>query len=199
MGDRILSAGRQVSRLSALVENLLDVSQITSGRLSLSLDDGDLSALVADAVARVRDEVDAAGSTLTLHLEAPLTGRFDRLRMDQVVTNLLQNAIKYGAGTPLEVRVERVGALARITVKDGGIGIAAEDTERIFGRFERAVSARRYGGFGLGLWIARQVAVAHGGTVAVVSEPGRGATFTVELPLLAEGRPRASGEERDAS
>lgn len=90
MGNRILSAGRQVSRLSALVERLLDVSQLSAGRLVLTRDEVDLAALVADAVARLRDEAQAVGSPLTLHLEAPLTGRFDRLRMDQVVTNHLR-------------------------------------------------------------------------------------------------------------
>ncbi|NMO18574.1 response regulator [Pyxidicoccus fallax] len=183
VGDRILSAGKQVSRLTALVENLLDVSQLASGRLNLSLDEVDLGALVADAVSRLRDEIEGVGSSLTLHLEVPLTGRFDRLRMDQVVTNLLQNAVKYGAGTPIEVRVERVAGAARLSVKDGGIGIAEVDHARIFGRFERAVSARQYGGFGLGLWIARQVVEAHGGTVSVKSKQGRGATFIVEVPL----------------
>jgi signal transduction histidine kinase len=183
VGNRILSAGKQVSRLSALVESLLDVSQLSSGRLVLKRDVGDLAALVADSATRLRDEAEAMGSPLTLHLEAPLTGRFDRLRMDQVVTNLLQNALKYGAGTPVEVRVERQQDHASISVKDGGMGIAPADQERIFGRFERAVSARKYGGLGLGLWIARQVVEAHGGTISVVSEPGRGATFTVTLPL----------------
>ncbi|HZI14393.1 MAG TPA: ATP-binding protein, partial [Myxococcus sp.] len=196
VGNRILSAGRQVSRLSALVESLLDVSQLSTGRLVLNRDEVDLAALVADAVARLRDEAMAAGSTVSLHLEAPLTGRFDRLRLDQVVTNLLQNALKYGAGTPIEVRVERGPDAARVSVKDGGMGIAPEDQERIFGRFERAVSARKYGGLGLGLWIARQVVEAHGGTISVHSEPGRGATFTVALPLEESRGDRALQERQ---
>jgi signal transduction histidine kinase len=109
-------------------------------------------------------------------------GRWDRLRLEQVVTNLLSNALKYGAGQPVCVRVEAEGRLARLTVKDCGIGISAADLPRIFERFERAVSDRHYGGLGLGLYITRQIVEAFGGSVTATSEPGRGSTFVLELP-----------------
>jgi signal transduction histidine kinase len=99
-----------------------------------------------------------------------------------VVTNLLSNAVKYGRGNPIQLLTETVEDRVRLSVKDGGIGIAAEDLTRLFNRFERAVSERNYGGFGLGLWISRQIVEAMGGRIHVTSQPGVGSTFTVELP-----------------
>src|SRR5262245_51817097 len=103
--------------------------------------------------------------------------------MEQVVTNLLTSALKFGAGKPVEVTVESEAPLARVVVRDHGIGITSEDTERVFDRFERAVSPRKYGGLGLGLYIVRQIIDAHGGTIQVASQPGAGSTFTVDVPL----------------
>src|SRR5207253_29730 len=100
-------------------------------------------------------------------------GSWDRVRIEQIVTNLLSNATKFGAGKPIEVTVERIGDSAFLRVRDQGIGIRPEDTERIFDRFERAVSTRHYGGLGLGLYITRRVAEAHGGSISVVSELGK--------------------------
>jgi signal transduction histidine kinase len=100
-----------------------------------------------------------------------------------VASNLVVNAIRYGEGKPVHVSVHVADCAARIVVRDEGIGIAADQKERIFERFERAVSSSNYGGLGLGLWIARQVVEAHGGAIEVHSEPGRGAMFTVTLPL----------------
>jgi signal transduction histidine kinase len=105
--------------------------------------------------------------------------------MEQIVTNLLSNALKYGAGKPVELTLESDGTRARLTVADGGIGIAADDVQRIFARFERAAPARNFSGMGLGLYITRQAVEAHGGRITVTSQPGRGATFIVDLPLRA--------------
>ncbi|NOK34798.1 response regulator [Corallococcus exercitus] len=177
------SAGRQVQRLHALMETLLDVSQLTTGRLALELNDVDLTAVVGDAVARLREEVARMGVTVTLDAGLPLVGRYDKLRIDQVVTHLLTNAAKYGEGRPIAVHVAAEDGTARLTVRDQGIGISEADRARIFERFERAVPGRNYGGLGLGLWIARQVVEAHGGRITVDSKPGLGSTFVVELPI----------------
>jgi signal transduction histidine kinase len=116
-----------------------------------------------------------------------VVGAWDRLRLEQVVTNLLTNALKYGAGRPVHVRVWAEAGVARLAVRDEGIGIAPEHRARIFGKFERAVSERHYGGLGLGLHITQQIVRALGGSILLESEPGRGSTFTVELPPGAHG------------
>ncbi|WP_304984715.1 MULTISPECIES: HAMP domain-containing sensor histidine kinase [unclassified Corallococcus] len=184
--DRVADAldvvQRQVRRLSGLVDNLLDVSRITAGRLRLELEELDLASVAAEILYRFSAAAAQAGTELGLEAPVPVVGRWDRLRLEQVVTNLVSNALKYGAGRPVIVSVEAQGSLARLTVKDHGIGIAPDDLARIFERFERAVSDRHYGGLGLGLYITRQIVEAFGGTVRAVSTPGEGATFLLELP-----------------
>jgi signal transduction histidine kinase len=175
-------AKRQVQRFTALIENLLDVSRIRGKRLHLNLDDTDFSAVVVDACGRFREEAQRVGSSLEVHVQPNVTGIWDRLRLEQIVTNLLSNALKYGPNQPVEIGLSADDDAARLTVRDHGIGVDDKDAERIFGRFERAVSLRSYGGLGLGLYIVRQIAGAHEGTVHVEPTPGGGATFVVVLP-----------------
>jgi signal transduction histidine kinase len=180
---------KQDERLLHLVNNLLDVSRLSEGRLELELEEVDLSALVHDVVECFREEIARAQCRLEIHAQDHFVGWWDRSRLDQVVTNLLTNALKYGAGSEVTICVSADATSARLAVADRGIGIAPEHTERIFGRFERAVASNEYSGVGLGLSIARGIVEALGGTLGVVSEPGGGATFTVELPLRARALP----------
>ena len=183
-GHRLDRALRSAERLSQLIETLLDVSRIVSGHLSLKPETADLRDLAQEVVDRMTPSATHAGVPLSLSLNGPLPGRWDPLRMSQVLTNLVSNAIKYGQGSPVEVALRRVRGQARLEVMDGGPGIPPEDLERIFGRFERAVSARNYGGLGLGLYISRQIVEAHGGRIHAEDRPDGGARFVVELPLL---------------
>ncbi|MFY0564577.1 ATP-binding protein [Archangium lansingense] len=173
----------QVRRLSQLVDDLLDVSRLTSGRLRLRLEPVDLVELTRDLAERFSEQARAAGCTLHVTTAGPTTGQWDRMRLEQVLTNLITNALKYGVDHPVELHVAVSGEQAHWSIRDHGIGIAPEDLERIFGRFERAVSTRQYGGLGLGLYISRAIARALGGDIHVESRPGAGALFTLELPL----------------
>lgn len=187
VGARLETAAQSVRGLASLVETLLDVSRINTGQLQLHLREVDLRELVTEAVESMRDEATHAGSTLSFQGDAAVVVTCDRPRIGQVIRNLLSNAVKFGMSRPVEVSLGMQEGTARVTVADHGIGIAPQDRSRIFERFERAVSARHYGGFGLGLWISRQVVEAHSGHITVTPTPGGGATFTVELPCRTEG------------
>jgi signal transduction histidine kinase len=173
---------RQLGRLSKLVVELLDVARAAQGRLPFEFEPVDLRQVVREVADRYADEISRQGCALWLQC-APAVGDWDRSRLDQVVTNLLSNALKYGAGKPITVTTAVEGDEAVLTVKDQGIGIAAENHERVFERFERVVSIRNYGGFGLGLWIVREIVQAFGGRIAVDSRQDEGAAFIVRLPL----------------
>ncbi|HJZ83862.1 MAG TPA: ATP-binding protein [Polyangia bacterium] len=190
---------RAIQRLNRLVGQLLELSRITAGRLTLQREEIDLCMLVGSTVALFRDELERAGCELRVHLPTePVVGSWDSLRVEQIISNLLSNAIKYGRGHPIELTLGASGDSVSLAVRDHGIGIAPADQTRIFERFERVVSQRNYGGFGLGLWIVRQIIEAHGGSIRVWSQPGAGSSFTVELPrgphqlpavVAATGRP----------
>ncbi|WP_305849511.1 sensor histidine kinase [Pyxidicoccus parkwayensis] len=183
VGPRLSTAMRQVHRLTALVDSLLDVSRMSLGRLTLEPSDVDLGQAVRDVVERMEEVFIQAGCTVRVDVPGSLPGRWDSLRLDQVLVNLLTNAAKYGAGRPVVVEAVPEGDTeVRLSVRDEGIGIAAEDLSRVFGRFERAVSERHYGGLGLGLYISRQIVDAMGGRIEVESRPGAGSIFTVTLP-----------------
>jgi PAS domain S-box-containing protein len=181
---RLEATERMLRRMGALVDNLLDVSRIQHGKLDFHFAGGDLAALVSDVVARTEEAARQAGVTLTAHVEAPLEGHFDRLRLEQVLANLLSNALRYGRGSPVEVRLERAGTGARLVVRDSGPGIPEADRRRVFERFEQVEGTPRAGGLGLGLFIVRQIVESHRGHVHVESGPdGKGAAFVIALPL----------------
>ncbi len=179
--EKVDALERQTRRIGFLVGELLDVSRMRLGRLELVREEIDLSEVARDTVAHLRDEIEKSGSQLLLDL-APTPGRFDRSRLEQVVTNLLANAAKFGRSKPITLHVAPDGPRARLRVTDRGIGIPAEDQARIFERFERAVTSQHFGGLGLGLYIARQIVEAHGGEIRIESAPGTGTSFVVVLP-----------------
>jgi signal transduction histidine kinase len=195
----VIAASATTDRLGRLIEDLLDVSRLTARRLELSPEEMPVRDLIGEVAARLREPAAEAGSPVVIEIDdaaGPLVATWDRGRIEQVVTNLLSNAIKYGAGREITITARAENNRIEIAVRDGGIGIGKADQERIFQAFERVESVHRVGGLGLGLYIGRQIAAAHGGTLRVVSEPGRGSTFVLDLPRAAA--PRVLGAERDA-
>jgi PAS domain S-box-containing protein len=186
------SCERQVRHFTRIVNELLDVSRIAAGRLDLHRAELDLAALARDVAGRFAPEMEQVGCALHVHAEQPAVGWWDAGRLEEVIANLLSNVMMYGRGKPVEVTVEPGAGSALLSVRDQGIGIAPEDQDRIFQRFERAVSGHEYVGLGIGLYRAREIVRAHGGTIRVASAPGAGATFAVELPY-GKPAPQATG------
>ncbi|MBJ6761489.1 AAA family ATPase [Myxococcaceae bacterium JPH2] len=180
---------QQTLKLARLVEELLDVSQLQSGRLALTVESVDLAAVIHAVAERLHESLAQAHSPLVLRVQGPLVGRWDAQRLEQVLLHLLSNAMKFGAGGPIELAAGTRDDTVWLTVKDQGIGIAPDRLPHIFERFERAVSVRAYGGLGLGLHQVREVLTALGGTVQVESTLGEGTLVTLELPRAGPQRP----------
>ncbi len=174
---------RQIKSLIRLIEDMLDISRIRTGKLSIRPSRFDLAQLVRGLVENFAPQVEAAQSSLTLEADEPVEGNWDEFRIEQVVSNLLTNALRYGARSPVHVRVYTCDGEARVEVRDHGIGISEDNQRRIFQQFERVSASHVAAGLGLGLFISEQIVTAHGGSISVDSRIGEGALFRVGLPL----------------
>lgn len=188
--------GQAVKRIEWLIDlyvkratTLLDVSRITSGKLRLEITAIDLTDMVRTIAAALEPAAQYTGSSLSVAVEENLIVRADRLALEQIVDNLLLNAIKYGAGKPIEIAAVSAGESFRLEVRDRGIGMSPQDQQRIFEQFERAIAYGSKAGFGVGLWVVRQLVDAMGGTIRVDSLPAVGTTFTVTLPQQVAQQP----------
>ena len=181
--------GRQIQSMIRLINDMVDVSRIRSGKLSIRPAQTELSALLERIVSDLAQRTEAAGGTIALEAPHPVEGVWDEFRVEQIIINLLTNALRYGGSKPVKITLEQVEGRARVEVRDQGVGISPEDQVRIFHPFERAGTKDVREGLGLGLYIARQLAESHGGTLEVDSVPEQGAAFCLTLPLQARYDP----------
>jgi signal transduction histidine kinase len=173
----------QLQNMIRLIDDMLDVTRMRNGKLSIRPAPTELSGLLKRVADDFAPHAEVNGSTITLHASEPVTGNWDEFRIEQIIINLLTNALRYGAGKPIEVGMDVSKKHVRIEIKDEGIGISEEDQKRIFDPFERAAGNRAPAGLGLGLYISRQLAEAHGGNLSVQSSLQQGSVFTLLLPL----------------
>ena len=178
---------RQIQNMVRLIDDMLDVTRLRRDALSIRPKPFDLSALARRVIDNLAQQADAAGSHITLDAPFEVPGVWDEFRIEQVLTNLLTNALRYGGGKPVKVEVAQNEGLATMSVRDRGIGVAEADQARIFEQFERTDDSRKHAaGLGLGLYITREIVRAHGGTIALESVAGEGSLFEVTLPLLVQ-------------
>lgn len=177
------NASHQLDLFSKLVDELLDVSRITAGRLVLRFEKVNLSEIIFRVIEHYKAELQSAGCSIHLDVDKAILGQLDPVRIEQVIVNLLTNAMKYGAEKPIEIIAHVDNEHVNLSIRDHGIGMTAEDQSKIFERFERVAPVTKFRGLGLGLFITREIVHAHGGHIKVESELGKGSYFTVELPL----------------
>jgi signal transduction histidine kinase len=180
-------------RFLATLNRLLDASRLGDGHLVLLPEPCDLVEVVRTVLVASQRELEAAGCVTDLDAPEHVFGSWDRMRLEQIVSNLVSNAGRYGAGQPISIRIAAAPDAVELRVTDRGIGIAAEDLQRIFQRFARARNVGRSAGFGIGLWVVAELCRAMGGRVDVESELGRGATFTITLPRTGSPEPASAG------
>jgi signal transduction histidine kinase len=173
---------RQIDQLAHLIENMLDTSRMGHGKLHLQREPLSLTELATEILESSALQIQAAGCSYMISADGPARGYWDRHRLHQVITNLVGNAVKYGNKKPISLRISQKENICRLEVRDQGIGVFPEHLERIFERFERAVSNNDVVGLGLGLYICREIVEAHGGRIHAESSPGKGSRFIVELP-----------------
>jgi signal transduction histidine kinase len=170
-------------RMAGLVDGLLDASRLPHGPIQLDVEDFDLVQATREVLEQFATTAKHAGCELRFDAPAPVLGRWDRRRIEQALTNLLSNALKYGAGKPIDVNIRRYEREVHVVVRDHGLGMAPEVAGKIFQRFGRGGSIWHQGGLGLGLYLSRDAIEAHGGTIRFESRPGDGCTFVVSLPV----------------
>jgi signal transduction histidine kinase len=180
---------RRLQRFLEMLNRIMDVSRMSAGQLNLELEEVDLAEIVREVSSNYERELVAARSELRLDLPPRLVGLWDRMRVEQIFTNLLSNAIRYGASKPIEVKLGGDAEQVELSVRDYGIGIPESHQSLIFERFERAGKTRSSGGFGIGLWTVRQSCLAMGGQVTVKSRTGEGSEFIAALPRVTEKEP----------
>lgn len=186
-GEKLMAsltiANEQTARLQKLIKDLLNFSLITRGKLDLEFHEADLNEIVKSTLDRFEDHLNLAGCSLKYETSGEIKGLWDQVRIEQALSNLLTNSIKYGQGEPVEVVLKKEGQTARLAISDKGIGIEKDQQKIIFERFKRATKDGKYQGLGIGLFIVKQIIEAHGGKISVKSKIGQSTTFTINLPI----------------
>ncbi len=178
------NAEKQIKRLTAMINDLLNVSLIRAGRMNLEVEDTDLVELTKQVTQNFAELLERGKYKISIDAKSPVVGSWDKLRIEQAITNLISNAIKYGQGKPIEIKISNNGDCGKFTIQDGGIGIARDEQKAIFGLFQRAAGSNDHQkGLGIGLYITSQIVKIHCGKISVSSAPMKGACFTINLPL----------------
>ena len=172
-----------INRLSSLVDNLLDVSRLSHKEIILQKEEMNLKTFFEQVMEHYRSAIDLSKSEVRLLAPEDVVGLFDSLRIEQVFSNLLTNALKYGDQKPITITLKKINDQAVLTFQDQGIGIPEVYKSKIFDRYEKIEDHRNISGLGLGLYIIKEIVVAHGGKIDVESEVGKGTSFEVVLPL----------------
>ncbi len=180
--DLLGTSDKHINRLTRLIEDLLDISRLDNGRLSLERHHFDFEEAIRDILQRFAGQLQESRCPLRMDIDPRVFVNWDLFRMEQVIVNLLTNAMKFGRGKPIHIRLKKENSVVRFSIRDEGIGIDVIDQSRIFNRFERAVSSFNFGGMGLGLYISKQIVELHHGSIRVESELNRGSEFIVEIP-----------------